>query len=99
MKFKAFATKVVSVEPGRAETRGGRVFVEAEPLSTIEDVEQGRNCVVVSLESGPQGTITDHAFNRQQARALLVGLVGSLNASGDPFARKVTKGMEKVDYG
>jgi len=97
MRFKAFATKVVSVEPGQSETSGGRVFVESESLSTIEDVDK-MNCVVVSLESGLQGTITDHALNKQQAHILLIGLLGSLNASGDPFARKITKGMEKADY-
>jgi len=86
--YKAITTRVISVEPGRVKCilPSGNVKVDSESLNLVGDIDKTRNCVVVSLESGPNQTSTDHALNIGSARDLMVDLIGSLIAAGDPIA-------------
>lgn len=93
--YKAITTRPVSVEPGRVKRilPTGNVRVESEPLSVIEDVDTSRNCVIMSLESGPNQTLTDHALNKDAARNLMLDLLGALVAVGDPIALTMRDSM------
>lgn len=86
--YKAITTRMISVEPGKVRQilPTGNVKVDSEPLHLVEGIDRGKNCVVVSLESGPNQTITDHALNLQTARDLMVDLIGAMVAVGDPIA-------------
>lgn len=95
--FKAIRSSVVSVEPGKVV----QVFptknclVESEPLSQIGDIDKKRDCIVVSLESGPNNTIIDYVFNIEGSQDLLLLLMGSLCATGDPLALTLRDALPK----
>jgi len=95
MSYKAITTRVVSVEPGKVENvlPTGNVMVDSEPLSLVEGCDRDVNSVVVSLESGPNQTMTDHALNIGSARVLMVDLIGALIAAGDPIALTLRDSM------
>jgi len=86
--FKAIRTSVVNVEPGRVLQifPNKNVCVDTESLSSVRDCDKGRNCVVLSLESGPNSTLTDHVLTNKTACDLLIDLIGSLSALGNPIA-------------
>lgn len=85
--YKAISTTVLSVEPGNIIHSGtSNVEVKTEPLSTIKKVDRRRDCVVISLSSGPNGSITDHVLNINNAEDLFIGLLGSLCAVANPIA-------------
>ena len=87
-EYKAIATRMVSVEPGKV-TRAHpnkNVSVQTESLGMMEGFDPNFNCIVASFESGPEGTLTEHAFKWHEAEHLLLDLVGSLAACGHPLA-------------
>jgi hypothetical protein len=88
MNYKGITTRVVSVEPGRVVGvhPNKNVSVETQPLSMVDGIDLDRNCVVVSLESGPGQSTTDHAFNLDESEDLLLGLIAGLSAVGNPLA-------------
>jgi predicted nucleic acid-binding protein len=84
--YRAIRTSIVSVEPGKVL----KVFpnknasVETEPLTMLG--RGNKNCVVLSLESGPNSTLTDHVLCREHACNLLLDLMGALCVLGNPIA-------------
>jgi hypothetical protein len=86
--YKAIRTSVVSVESGKVLQvfPNKNVIVETEAFGTIKGIDKSKNCIVLSLESGPNSSITEHALNKNEAIGLLLDLIGSLSAMGDPIA-------------
>lgn len=89
--FNAIPTQLVNVEPGKVcSTKGGTAQVESESYRILTEPMTDANCIVVSLQSGPNGTMTDHALNISNARQLFGDLLGSLTAIGDPLGIMLT---------
>ena len=85
--YKAIKTSILSVEPGKVIKDGSKsVVVQSESLSTIHEVDKRRNCVVMSLASGPNNSITDHVLDINNAEDLFIGLLGCLCATANPVA-------------
>jgi hypothetical protein len=85
--YKAIKTSVLSVEPGRViKDNDNTITVSSEPLSTIHKIDKKKDCVVLSLASGPNGSITDHVLDINNAEDLFIGLLGALCAAANPIA-------------
>ena len=88
MKYRALKTKVVGIEPGRIVENhsNGSIQVETEPLSCVDSVDTEKDTVVITLESGSTSTFSEHAICKRSARNLMLDLMASLMAMGDPVA-------------
>jgi hypothetical protein len=67
--YKAITTKLVGVEPGKVTKihPNKNVSVITESPFMIEKIDPTNDCVVATFESGPEGTMTEHAFNMNEA--------------------------------
>jgi hypothetical protein len=79
---------VLSVEPGRVLEvfPNKNISVETEPINAIKEVDKTRNCIILSLSSGPNSTIIEHALSKKSGVDLLLDLIGSLCAMGEPIS-------------
>jgi hypothetical protein len=86
--YKAIRTSVLSVEPGKVVKifPNKNISVETEPVNAIKEVDRTRNCVVLSLDSGPNSTITEHALSKKASVELLLDLIGALSTMGEPIS-------------